>query len=87
MGYGITMKRINDEQEKSVISGEGVGGVDGSDKGGGAERRVQSGSEAVVAVGVGGAPAKPVKPKGSSITFRGSGKRDGSDINNSMGLA
>jgi len=28
----------------------------------------------------------PFKPKGSSITLLGCGRRDGSDVNNSMGL-
>lgn len=71
--------------EQSSDSGEGAGRAFEAVKGGGTgEGGVKSVGEGVVGGWVGSAR---VKPKGSSITLWGSGKKDGGDINNSMSLA
>lgn len=75
-------RRLEDEQSEGdgKAGAEVSEGVAGSGSGEGTTKPV---GEGVGKDGVGGAP---VKPKGTSITLEGCGRKDGSDIDNSMGL-
>jgi len=74
-----TMKAIEYESNtESAGVGKDVSGVKGVG--------VEGGKEPVVGGKGGVGVVAAVKPKGSSITLYGCGRRDGSDINNSMGL-
>lgn len=80
--YRRTMKElIYDESEDS---GAGAGGAVRQAAGGGAGKgEAQRVGEGVSA---GRLEKPPVKPAGTSITLWGCGRRDGKDVNNSMGL-
>lgn len=70
---GVTGGQEQVRSEVSVVGGAVVGGTEGS-VGDGVQPEVWRDT-----------PAK-FTPKGSSITFWGSGRKDGSDVNNAMGL-
>lgn len=46
----------------------------------------REGNDSIGVSPVGSQKAKDFKPKGSSITLVGAGRRDGSDVNNSLSL-
>lgn len=74
------MRKITDEEPSDQSSGDGRGEGE-VDRGSGPE-----GNDAISVSPVAG--EKPAfKPKGSSITLVGSGRRDGSDVNNSMSVS
>lgn len=76
------MQRLSDEQSKVYIEDAGRL-IEGIERGSAGEGEVKPVSQGVDKVGVGGTS---IKPKGSSMTLLGCGRRDGSDVNNSMGL-
>lgn len=71
-------------EQQSDIAGKGAGSTPGGTEVGspekGATKPVGAGDPAVRV------ETTPFKPKGTSITLWGCGRRDGKDVNNSMGL-
>lgn len=79
LGYCTTMKAIEYESDIEVKgSAEDVGEAKGNEPGAG---------EKPIGVGEGGAGGVVKETKGTSVTLQGCGRRDGSDIDNSMSLA
>lgn len=72
------------EEDHNPDSGDGGGQEAVSGQGVGAQNEVVRIDEGSVGSGV--EPKVRFKPKGTSITLEGCGRRDGSDVNNSMGL-
>lgn len=76
-------KPLSYGKRESVAGDPGAKGIAGGNEGGGAKGQAQCVGSGSVGCGVGN---KPFKPEGTSITLWSAGRKDGSDINNSMGL-